>query len=506
MLRLPRFYYLIISAQTLVGCAVGPDFQAPEPPKTNSYTKTPIPQQTVEIKGQEEKTQNFVSTQEISRQWWNLFECEPLSQLVHRGLQNSPSLQAAQASLRQAEENLKGGIGGFFPSIDAQIATSRQKESGAGAGLNSPPSIFNLYNASLNVSYSPDIFGALRRQVEALDAQVDFQRFELEAAYLTLTSNIVTTAIREASLRSQIDVTKELITFQEKQLQIIKRQLSFGGVSQTDILAQETLVAQTKATLPPLESSLGQTRHALAILIGDLPSEANLPLFKLEDIHLPKELPVTLPSTLVRNRPDIKAAEALLHQANAEVGVAKANMFPQLMLTGSIGDISTHARNLFAGSSNVWSISSALLEPIFRGGAMMAKENAAIAAYEKTFAQYRLTILQAFQQVADVLTTLVEDARTHKALEEAEKAAYRSLEISRKQYQLGAVSFLILLNAEHQYQQTRIGRIKAEAARYADTAALFQALGGDCFALRADEMKERDPVNQELGYTKESES
>ena len=355
------FHYVIIVCVTLVGCSVGPEYQTPPPPNTNSYTREPLPKKTVEIKGEEEKTQEFVVKEQISRQWWTLFESEKLSQLIDRGLHNSPTLQAAQAALTQAEENLKAGIGGFFPSIDAQIGASRQKESEATFGLSAPPQIFNLYNASINVSYSPDIFGALQHQVDALDAEVDHKRFELEAAYLTLTSNIVTTAIREASLRAQIQVTNNITMSQEKQLNILQSQLKLGGISQSDVLAQETLVAQTRAMLPPLETSLAQTRHALATLIGDLPSEAHLPEFNLEDIHLPTELPLTLPSSLIRQRPDIKAAEALLHEANSEIGIAKANMFPQLTLTGSIGDINDKYHNLFTSSSNVWSIASPII-------------------------------------------------------------------------------------------------------------------------------------------------
>lgn len=490
MLPQQLLYYVFFLSALLSGCAVGPDFQSPEPPKAKSYTQAPLPRKTVEIVGQEEKTQEFVFQQQLSRQWWTLFESEKLCQLIDQGLRNSPSLQAAQAALRQAEENLKAGMGGFYPSVDAQMSATREKESQAAFGISGPPLLFNVYNASLNVSYSPDIFGALRRQVEALGAEVDHKRFELEAAYLTLTSNIVTTAIQEASLRTQIDATHELISFQEKQLDIIRSQLKFGGASQSDVFAQETLVAQTKANLPPLVSSLAQTHHALAILIGDLPSEARLPQFTLTDIHLPTELPITLPSSLVRHRPDIKAAEALLHEANAQIGVAKANMFPQLTLTGTVGEINNKSRNLFTSSSDVWNIASQLLQPIFRGGTLIAQENAAIAAYDKAFAQYKLTVLQAFQQVADVLRAIVEDAKSHKSLLEAENAALKNLEISRKQYQLGGISFLTLLNAERQYQQTRINRIKAEATRYADTAALFQALGGDCFALENEQLKD----------------
>jgi len=485
-----RFYYLALASVALLGCAIGPDFQPPSSPQVNSYTASPLPEKTIRIRDQDDKTQTFNFGQSLQRQWWTLFECAPLNQLIKQGLLNNPSLQAAQAAVRQAEENLKGGIGGYWPTLDAQGSLSRQKASEASLGQNAPLPTFNLYNASLNVSYSPDIFGTLRRQVESLGAQTDYQRFEWEAAYLTLTTTIVTTAIHEALLRAQIQVTQDLLGAQEKQLKIITSQFRLGGSSQSDILAQETLVAQTKATLPPLTSSLAQGRHNLAILVGDLPSKAVLPIFTFQDIHLPSDLPVTLPTSLVHHRPDIKAVEALLHQASAQIGVAKANMLPQLTLTGTVGDTSNNFHSLFASSSSVWNIGSQLLQPLFRGGAMIAKENAAIAAYDQAFALYRQTVLQAFQQVADVLHALVEDAKTYKALVIAEKAASDSLRLSRKQYKLGALSFLAVLSAERQYQQTRLNRLQAEAARYKDTAALFQALGGDCFRYRDQENPE----------------
>jgi NodT family efflux transporter outer membrane factor (OMF) lipoprotein len=488
-----RKYSAIFLSALLASCAVGPDYQAPETPKTHSYTSSPLPKQTVEIRGQEEKTQEFTYQQHLCRQWWTVFESERLNQLIERGLKNSPTIQAASAALKQAMENINVGMGNFYPSIDAQFTTTREKQSGASMGVNSPSLLFNVYNASLNMSYSPDLFGGVRRQIEALGAEAENKRYELEGAYLTLTTNIVLTAIQEASLRSQIQATNELIAAQQKQLQIIQSQFRLGGISQSDVLAQETLVSQTMALLPPLLNILAQTRHALATLIGDLPSESQLPQFNLEELSLPRELPITLPSNLIRQRPDIKAAEALLHAANAHIGVTKANMFPQLVLTGSVGDVNNNFRNLFTNSSNVWNIASQLLQPIFRGGAMIAQENSAIAAYEKAFAQYRLIVLKAFQQVADVLQAIVEDAKTHKALVEAEKAALHALEISRKQFQLGGISFLALLNAERQYQQTRIARIKAEASRYQNTAILFQALGGDCFA--SDTERLGNPTN-----------
>lgn len=490
----------------LGGCAVGPDFEAPQAPQTSSYTATPLPAQTVTVSGKEEKTQKITWDAPISRQWWTVFRSKNLSALIDQALRNSPTLHAAQYALQKAKENLNAEVGGFFPSLDAQGSATRQKTSRAAFGVNTPSPPFNLYNASLNVSYSPDIFGALRRQVEALEAEVDYQKFELEAAYLTMTTTLVTTAIQEASVRAQIQATQELLLSQEKQMDIIRSQFRLGSVSQADILAQETLVAQTRATLPPLMSSRAQTRHALAALAGELPSEAAIPSFTFSDIHLPTDLPVALPASLVQNRPDIKAAEALLHAASAQIGVAKAAMFPQLMLTGNIGDTSGKFHSLFASSSSVWGIGSQLLLPFFRGGAMLAKEDAAQAGYDQAFAQYRQTVLQAFQQVADVLQALVEGAKTHKALEEAEKAAHRALQMTQKQYRLGAVSFLEVLTAERQYQQTHINRIQAEAARYATTATLFQALGGDCFIYRQSLPESVHQENPPTGCTMEAES
>ena len=490
---MPRFLRLnciFMTLGLLMGCTVGPDFIPPAPPVASRYTNAPLPSQTVSIKGEEEKTQKFIQEQHIIPQWWALFQCQPLNQLINQGLKNSPTLEAAQAALRQAVENLNAERGGFFPAVDAGLGASRQRSSLASSGLPGPSYQYNLYTASLNASYNLDIFGTLRRQVEALDAEVDYQRFELEAAYLSLTSTIVTTVIEEASLRSQIQITKDLLESQEKQLSILKLQFKLGGISLADILSQETLVAQTRASLPVLNKQLSQARHSLAVLVGELPSEASLPYFTFDTLHLPADLPLTLPSSLVQQRPDVKAAEALLHQASAEIGVATAQMFPQLSLTASIGDVSNKANRLFASSSTVWSLGSQLLQPLFRGGALIAQKNAAVAAYDQAFAKYRQTVLEAFQQVADVLDNLVEDAKAHKAQQEAEKFAYQAVEISRQQYRLGGVSFLAVLIAERQYQETRINYIQAKAARYADTVALFKALGGDCYANRLQQARE----------------
>ena len=470
----------VIAGIALTGCAVGPHFRRPETPNTNAYTATPPPQETAATQGDGGAAQRFIFGQEIPAQWWTLFHSDALDQLIRQAMAESPTLAAAQARLREGQENVRAQMGGaLFPNVDADFSGKRQKTSGAAFGQPSlKGNLFNLYNASVNVSYSLDLFGGARRELEALQSQVDYQRFQLEGAYLTLTSNIVTTAVKEASLRAQIRATGEIVATQAKHLEMVERQFQLGAVSRPDVLAQRTQLAQTRATLPPLEKELAQSRHLLAVLVGRLPSEATLPEFELEGLRLPEELPVSLPSSLVRRRPDVRASEALLHQASAQIGVATANLFPQISLTGSYGSITTQVEDLFSNGTNIWSVGAGLLQPVFHGGELMAKRRAAVAAYDQAAAQYRETVLRAFQNVADALRALEADAGALKAQAEAEAAARDGLDLTQKQFQLGAVSTLSLLNAERQVQQTRVSLVQAKAARYADTAALFQALGG----------------------------
>lgn len=330
----------------------------------------------------------------------------------------------------------------------------------------------------MGVSYTLDIFGGLRRQLEAVEAHVEFQKFQLEGAYLALTANIVTTAISEASLRLQIRATQDIIASQETLLNLVEKRYEAGAVPQTDVLAQRAQLAQLQTALPALEKALAQTRHQLAVLAGQLPSEMLFPKFELSDLILPQELPVSLPSVLVRQRPDIQAAEALLHASSAQVGAATADLYPKITLTGGYGFTSNIADTLFDHSSVVWNFGAGLLQPLFHGKALTAKRQAAIAVYEQALSQYRLTVLQAFQNVADVLRALETDAAELKAQAAAEKAACDLLELARQQFQAGAVSYLTLLNAQRQQQEARIGLVQAQAARFADTAALFQAMGG----------------------------
>ena len=477
-----RSWYRAAIAATgalLAACAVGPDYRAPETPSASAYTEEPQPAQTESAPVRGGEAQRFEAGAEISAEWWKLFGSPALDELMQTALAGHPTLDAAQAALRQAQENLNAQYSVLYPSVDAGLSARRQRISGATFGNPSiPPSVFNLYNASVNVTYAIDVAGGARRELEALEAGVDFQRFQLEATYLTLTANIATTAFREASLREQIRATREILELQERGVQLVEKQFAIGAVSRADVLAQMAPLAATRASVPPLEKALAQTRNQLAVLVGKFPGEAGLPELDLAAFRLPQTLPVSLPADLVRQRPDIRAAETMLQQTNARIGVAQALMFPQLTLSASYGSAAIGTASLFDPGTQIWNIGANLLQPIFHAGELQARKRGAIAAYEQAFAQYRQTVLGAFQNVADALHALEFDAATLKAQAQAEAAARESLEVTQKQLEFGSTSYLALLLAQRQYEQARIGVVQAQAARYADTAALFQALGG----------------------------
>lgn len=457
---------------------VGPNFHSPAPPKIKRYTETPLPDKTVKTTGAGGQEQAFITNKDIPLLWWDLYRSPEINQLIRTGLANSPTLAAASAALRQAQENLKEQIGNsMWPSIDVSDSLLRQRYSGVQIGQPAESVTFSLYYTSFNLSYTVDVFGGARRQIEALRAQVDYQQFQVIAASLTLTANIVTTAVAVAAYNAQIEATLELIQAEQGVLNLLNEQYRLGGVSQENVLAQQTLLEQSKATLPPLQKSLSQAKHSLSTLVGAFP-DGPIPSIHLDRLKLPTELPVSLPSTLVRQRPDVRAAEALLHAACAQVGVATANLFPQFTISANEGWLNTSWSQLFLARHNTWLASGTVLQPLFHGGALFAQRRAAIAVYQQTAAQYQQIVLQAFQNVADVLRGLELDARTLQAQIRAEDAARASFNLSSKQYRLGAVNYINLLNAQQQYQQTRITRIQAQATRYNDTAALFQALGG----------------------------
>lgn len=467
----------------LAGCAVGPDFKTPAAPQVadnaRPYTATPMPALTASAPGTPAGAgQHFDFGKDIPAQWWSLFHSQALDELIRSALARSPSLASAQAALRQAQESYAAQSGSLlYPNVSAQLGATRERAPETTTGMQGG-SLYSLYNASVNVSYTLDVFSASKRALEGAQAALDYQRYEVEATYLSLTSNLVTSAIQEASLRAQLQATQEVLSAQEKSLDLIEKQAALGAIARANVLSQRTQVAQTRATVPPLEKALAQTRHRLAVYAGRLPGEPGLPEFELDALQLPQDLPVTLPSSLVRQRPDIQASEALLHQASAQVGVATANQYPQITLSGSYGNSSLAAGELFSGASSFWSLGGSLLQPIFNAGALSAKRRAAVAAYDQAAAQYRQTVLTAFQNVADTLRALDSDAQALRTQAEAAALAREQLDLVTRQYQIGAVSYLPLLDAQRTYQQTRVSLVQAQAARHADTVALFQALGG----------------------------
>jgi NodT family efflux transporter outer membrane factor (OMF) lipoprotein len=466
---------------SLGACAVGPNFKPPAAPQSAGFTPAgQIAAQTTAASLPGGEAQRFVDGMDIPGEWWTLFKSRPLNDLIERALQNSPNLQAAQAALRQANETAAAERGSYYPSVSGSLESQRQKASGAAFGIPGFPAsyFYNLDTASVNVSYTLDAFGGIRRQVEALNAQAEYQRFALEASYLTLTANIVTAAVNEASLRAQIAATEQISGAQQTQLGIVQRRLTAGGASRVDLLQQQAALQSTLVSLPPLRSQLAQQRNQLAALVGSLPADYSGGEFTLDSLDLPQELPVSVPSKFVEQRPDVREFSALLHAATAQVGIATANMLPQITLTGSYGQSASAFAQLFDPSSNVWSLIGSLTQPIFKGGQLLHQRRAAVAAAQEAAANYKATVITAFQNVSDTLYALQADADALAAQALAEHTAADSLKLVQVQYQSGAASYLQVLSAQQTYQSAEVALVKARAQRFSDTAALFQALGG----------------------------
>jgi len=463
----------------IAGCAAGPDFQRPSPPPVERYTAEPLAEQSAGAETAGGATQRFIRDMDIPGEWWTLFRSPELNSLVQQSLKNNATLQAAQAALRAAEENYLAQRGALFPSADASGSATRQKVAPVlSSPLNSNASIFNLHTAQLTVAYVPDVFGGVRRQVENAAAQAESQRYELEATYVTLAANVVAAAIQEAALRAQVAATEQIVKLESEQIALMQRQFELGAIAEANVIAQRVVLAQAQATLAPLQKQLAQQRNLLTALAGRYPSEEVAERFDFASLALPIELPVSLPSKLVEQRPDVRAAQAQLHAASAEVGVATANMLPQFSITANIGSVATEIASLFGGGGGFWSVAANATQPLFRGGTLLHRRRAAEAAYDQAAAQYRATVIAAMQNVADALRALQYDALALKAAFDAKLLAEENLGIAQKQLQLGDISYLGLLTAEQAYQQTLLALVQAQANRYADTAALFQALGG----------------------------
>jgi NodT family efflux transporter outer membrane factor (OMF) lipoprotein len=472
---------LAISVATLTACAVGPDFESPAAPDVEGFTSSPLPGKTVSTEAAGGEAQRLVRDLDIPGQWWTLFHSEALNALIEQALKNNPTLPAAEAALRQAWENVYAEQGAFFPTAVVSYSPSRNKTATGVVftAASSGPPFFTLHTAQVVVTYAPDVFGGTRREVESLAATAEFQRFQLEAAYLTLTSNVVAAAVEEASLRGQIAATEEIIKIQTDSLGILRKQFELGQVAGADVAAVEATLAQAQATLPPLQKQLAVQRDLLTALIGRLPSQEPAEKFELVSLQLPQDLPVSLPSKLVEQRPDIQSAEAQLHSASASIGVAVAARLPQFALTGNAGTTANQIGQLFITPGTAfWTLAGNVAQTVFDAGTLLHKERAAVAAFDQAAEMYRSTVIAAFQNVADSLHAVLSDADTLKATYAAERAAFKSLEIARMQLQLGAIGYLGLLTAENTYDTALLALVQAQAARYADTAALFQALGG----------------------------
>lgn len=461
------------------GCAVGPDFKSPAAPTADRYTAKRLPSQTAAVNVRGGEAQTFVSGADIPAEWWNVFHSQPLNDLISRALTNNADLKSAQAALTVARENTLAQKGGYWPSVSGSFSATRSKTSSEISPVPANNNLYySLYTPEVSVSYVPDVFGLNRRTVESLKAQEEGARFALIASHVTLSANVVAAAIQEASLRAQIAATHELITINTNMLGILRDQFTNGYASQLDVSAIESQLAQVKATLPPLLKQLAQQRDLLAALSGKLPSEPLPEKFTLSNLQLPKELPVTLPSRLVEQRPDVRQAEENLHAASAQIGIAAANRLPSITLTADAGTMALEAGKIFNGGAGFWDLGASLTQPIFQGGALMHKERAAKAAYVQAAEEYRSTVITAFQNVADTLNALQMDATALKAAAEADAAAKVTLDLTRQQSEAGYANYLTMLTAEQAFQQAEINLIQAQANRFADTAALFQALGG----------------------------
>ncbi len=500
-----RVWIATICAAALLpalGCAVGPRWHPPSAPQNPGYAPRDIPQTSASAPVHGGEPQHFVAGRDIPFDWWELFESPQLTSLIRKAFEANSTIQAAQASLREAEEMVYAQRGFFFPAIDAGYQFERQKLAGNLSGSSAPgvqgngtsitavqnpppvgppfntPLYFNFHTAQLTVGFVPDVFGGNRRQVESLEAQADVQRLTVQATYVTLASNVAAAAIQEASVRAQMSATQQIIDADQKSLEVLREQFRTGYAMGLDVAAQEAALAQAKLALPPLEKQFEQTRDLIRALVDNLPNEDVAETFALDSLTLPTEIPISLPAKLIEQRPDVRIAEAQLHSANAQIGVAVAAMLPQFNVTGAYGGTATHFQEMFASGGPFWSLIAGATQPVFHGGTLLHQKRAADQALKVAAAQYSNVVVSAYQNVADALHAAIADASALAAAEEAEKAASRTLELTRRQMQAGYVNYLTLLNAQSAYSQVVLARVQAQASRFGDTVALFQALGG----------------------------
>jgi NodT family efflux transporter outer membrane factor (OMF) lipoprotein len=461
-------------AVLLAGCTVGPNFKPPAPVRATSYTATPAPPSP--ISG--EPTQRLVVGQRIAGDWWRLYHSPALDRLLQQAIANNRDLRAARANLAASQDVAAATRGGLFPQIDFAASAEREKVSYAAFGLKQPPAIFNVFSVGPTVSYSLDPFGRLRRLVEEREAQADVQRDQLTAAYLAVTGNAVSDAIGIAALNAQIAAVNDVVADDRNLLALVRRSVQAGGATDLDVESARSQLAADRTLLPPLQQRLSVARHILAVLVARTPADWTPPNFTLESLMLPPDVPVSLPSALVHQRPDILAAEAELHVASAAVGVATAQLYPDVTLTAGVEQIGLAPHTLLTAGDNVWNFGAGLTAPLFHGGALRAQQRAAKSNFDSARATYQQVVLQSFAQVADMLDALQHDTHLLGEQRVALESSRRSLALTRRAYQAGDVALLQVLDASRLYQHARLGYAQAAAQRYLDTAQLFLAMGG----------------------------
>lgn len=472
--RILRLVPVVASAWLFSACMVGPDFAIPEPPPVQSY----LPKQKIQttIGGD----QRLISGKSLPSEWWGMLASPALTTLVRRGLERNPDVKAQEAAILAAHHLALAQRGALFPALNANLNATRQKVATESQTSNaaSGASLYSVYTAQLTASYVPDLFGGTQRLIEAAESQVVVEALRREALVLTLAANIATAAIQEASLRGQIAVAERLIGVQSEILSLLRKQEAAGQIAETDVVTQEMAVAQARLLVPPLEKQLGQQRNLLATLTGGFPGDGVIEKFDLASFKLPLQLPVSVPAELVRQRPDIRAAEELVRIANAQVGVAIANRLPQIRLTANAGSAASALSKLFSPGTGLWLIAADAVQPLFDGFSLHHKQRAAEAQLVQATEHYKGVAIVAFGNVADALMALEADAKALSAAMAAERAASRTIELLRRQLEQGQISLPNLLAAQQAYLQASLARVQAQAARLADTVALFQALGG----------------------------
>ena len=466
------------------GCTtVGPNFKAPTPPTTQRYV--PPAEATApaaEDAGSTAPRQTVVLGEKVTGEWWPLFRSPALDGLVKQAIAGSPTLESAKARLTEARDEVAAVRGGLSPQIGFDANVEEEKESAAAFGLKpnvAPlPANFSLLQLGPSVSYDLDLFGGGRRRVERQSALADYQGDQLDAAYMILTADTVTQAIQVAAVRAQQKAVDDILDLDRQNLELVSKEREAGTVPDSDVVSAQSQLAADETLKPGLDQQLSVAKHALAVLTGRAPGDWSPPDFDMAALTLPGELPVSLPSELVHQRPDILAAEAQLHAASAQIGIATAQLYPDITLSAGISASSLNWATLFSPSGLVWSVAGGLVQPVFDGGMRQAERRAALAEFKASAADYQQTVLLSFGQVADVLQALTHDADLLAAQQRALDLASESARLQRINYSDGGVGLINLLDAQRQYQQARLGYVRAQAQRYQDTIQLLVAMGG----------------------------